>query len=265
LCGKKTDPRPVRAMRTIIFLLLLVSPAVYAQKMEPFNPAMVRVRDIPLPVGFTRAAVVPGSFAAFLRELSLRRNNTVYLYNGYPKRVQSLHYAVIDLSTGNRDLQQCADVIMRLRAEYFYAEKKYDSIAFFNTAITMYRFSDVVKKNGNASREIFMRFMEKVFANCGTYSLEKQLKPVGIELMKLGDVFIKGGAPGHAEIVVDMAVNTATGQKLFMLAEGYMPAQDAHIVLNTSEPGLGPWYRFPKGNTVETPTWIFTRSQLKKW
>ena len=44
--------------------------------------------------------------------------------------------------------------------------------------------------------------------------------------MQIGDVLIQGGSPGHAVIVVDMAENPATGEKLYLLAQSYMPAQD---------------------------------------
>jgi hypothetical protein len=63
--------------------------------------------------------------------------------------------------------------------------------------------------------------METVFIYCGTYTLEQSLQPVkDFSKMQIGDVFVKGGAPGHAEIVVDMAVNKTTGKKIYLLAEG---------------------------------------------
>jgi hypothetical protein len=77
-----------------------------------------------------------------------------------------------------------------------------------------------------------------------------------------GDVFIKGGFPGHAMIVVDVAVNSY-GKRLFMLAQSYMPAQDIHIVNNLLEKEIGPWYSL--NDTIITPEWIFYRSQLRKW
>ena len=76
------------------------------------------------------------------------------------------------------------------------------------------------------SQEEFRRFMDVVFAYASTLSLEKELKPIKKSEMKIGDVFIKGGSPGHAIIVMDMAENKSTGEKIFILAQSYMPAQE---------------------------------------
>ncbi len=38
------------------------------------------------------------------------------------------------------------------------------------------------------------------------------------------DVFIRGGFPGHAVIVVDMARIEISGEMVFLLAQSYMPA-----------------------------------------
>ncbi len=54
----------------------------------------------------------------------------VLLYNGNPKARQDVHAAVLDLSVGTRDLQQCADAVIRLRAEYLIESGREDEIAF---------------------------------------------------------------------------------------------------------------------------------------
>jgi hypothetical protein len=173
---------------------------------------------------------------------------------------------VIALSTGDKDLQQCADVVMRLRAEYFYNKKMYDSIRFLKGDAGWYLYSRFLKPGEMATRENFMRFMEMVFTNCGSYNLQRQLKPVkDIVTMRPGDVFIKGGAPGHAEIVADMAIHKQTGKKIYLLLEGYMPAQDMHILLNPLDTALGPWYELSSQKNITTPTWVFTSDQLRTW
>ena len=96
--------------------------------------------------------------------------------------------------------------------------------------------------------------------------MEKQLKPVN-ELQKIqsGDVFIKGGFPGHAMIVVDVAVNKE-GKKIFMLAQSYMPAQEIHVLKNPMDNDLSPWYELKTDNSlIYTPEWTFAPNQLRRW
>ena len=80
-------------------------------------------------------------------------------------------------------------------------------------------------------------FLKVVFSYCGTLSLAAQLNAVpDFDNIQPGDVFVKGGSPGHAMIVIDAAINSA-GKKVFMLAQSYMPAQDIHVVKNPTNEG----------------------------
>src|SRR6516165_5674646 len=67
-----------------------------------------KVGEIPLPAGFERIKVSQNSFEEFVRHLPLKKDKTIYLYNGQPKKNQDEQYAVLDISVGNKDLQQCA-------------------------------------------------------------------------------------------------------------------------------------------------------------
>lgn len=71
------------------------------------------------------------------------------------------------------------------------------------------------KRRYDSSHRTFRRYTETVFMYAGSYSLSQELKPVkNLNDMKIGDIFIKGGFPGHAVIVVDMAINKTTGKKI---------------------------------------------------
>lgn len=233
------------------------------------EPAMIRlngpepagltdIASIPLPEGFKRTNEAARSFGAWLRELPLKKDPTVYLYNGSVKPNQDAQFAVIDISVGNKDLQQCADAVMRLRAEYLYSLQQYDKISFTDNEGTVYRFDRPF------TRERFNNYLLKVFGMCGTASLSKQLKPVDMMHMQPGNVLIKGGFPGHAVIVMDMAQNTA-GEKIYLLAQSYMPAQDVHILKNPSKDDMSPWYRLNNDVDIITPEYHFTNDQLKGW
>jgi lysine/ornithine N-monooxygenase len=106
--------------------------------------------------------------------------------------------------------------------------------------------------------------MEMVFNYASTLSLSKMLHSKSIADIAIGDVLIIGGSPGHAEIVVDVAENTA-GKKVFLLAQSYMPAQETQVLKNLMDSQLSPWYRAAINSDVVTPQWTFSIDQLKTW
>jgi hypothetical protein len=67
--------------------------------------------------------------------------------------------------------------------------------------------------------------------------------------------------------VVDMAINTKTNKKLFMVAQSYMPAQDIHILINKNNPTISPWYELDvNAEQINTPEWnFFGNQQLKRF
>jgi hypothetical protein len=224
-----------------------------------FSPPIKSINDIKPPDGYKMVTADPASFADWLRGVPLKNEKAVYLYNGKLKPNQSAQFAVVDISVGKKDLQQCADVVMRLRAEYLFAQKKNADIAFMDYSSKWYKWS------GRGNRPAFDSYLQTVFGWCGSASLEKQLKPVNdFKDIKAGDVFVQGGFPGHAMIVVDVAVNEK-GKKIFMLVQGYQPAQDIHVVVNPMDEKLSPWYEIPEGEDIITPEWRFKKANLKNW
>ena len=80
-----------------------------------------------------------------------------------------------------------------------------------------------------------------------------------------GDILIKGGSPGHAELVMDVAQNKMGG-KIFLLAQSYMPAQEMQVLTNPENPLLSPWYETKmEGANIVTPEWTFTTDQLMRF
>ncbi len=249
--------------------------------LESFEVSNTLINRIPTPAGYTRTTLAAGSFGDWLRHVPLKPGKpSVHLYDGELKWNQSAHHAVIDLDVGQRDLQQCADAVMRLRAEYLYASNAHDQIHFNYTSGDKVGFEKwssgykplvkgsnvrwVASSSCNDSYTSFRKYMDNIFMYAGTASLTKELQQVPLAQIQVGDVFIKGGSPGHAVLVMDVAENTA-GNKVFLVAQSYMPAQEMHVLVN---PGnrLSPWYSIAEiGEEVQTPEWTFYRDQLKRF
>ena len=218
-------------------------------------------------------------FGTYLRDLPLKGDGAkVHYYDGTLK-ANDVYVAVVDMDVGKRDLQQCADAVMRLRAEYLYQSGQYDAIHFnftngFNAKYSKWRAGNRISVKGNkvswypkgpktTQYRSFRQYMNMVFAYAGTLSLSRELKPVALPNLQIGDVFIKGGSPGHAVIVVDVAVNKY-GEKIFLLAQSYMPAQEIQILKNNHSRGLGPWYK-ADFETLYTPEWTFKAGELMRF
>ena len=235
------------------------------------------------PAGFARRPAPPDSFAAWLRGLPLKPAGApVLLFNGAPKPRQDVHAAVVAIDVGTRDLQQCADAAMRLRAEWLFAAGRAKDIAFNDTgsakpiAFSRWMAGDRPRLSGrtlrwsrraapDASYASFRRYMDTVFAWAGTYSLERELRPVPTARIEAGDLFIKGGFPGHAVMVADIAENPSTGEKRFLLLQSFMPAQEIHVLKNPQAADGSPWYPLDFGNRLVTPEWTFPRESLRRW
>jgi hypothetical protein len=234
------------------------------------------------PTGYTRTTSEAGSFAEYLQSLPLKENGAlVHYYNGVEKP-NKVAAAVLNIDVGTKDLQQCADAVMRLRAEYLWKAKRYSDLHFnftngFKADYSKWRsgYRIRVKENDvswfktekeSVSYQSFREYMDMVFNYAGTASLSKELKSVPLSQMQIGDVFIRGGSPGHAVIVLDMATDPKTNKKLFMIAQSYMPAQDIHILINKNKPSISPWYELDvTAKDISTPEWPFTAEELKRF
>ncbi len=271
---------------SIFLLFLLALPfGAGAGPWYPWRPNATAVDTIasrfPPPRGYRRSREMPGSFGDWLRHLPLKpKGSPVHLYDGRLKPNQQAHCAVIDIDAGDSDLQQCADAVMRLRAEYLYSRAAYSRIRFNFTSGDTARYSrwrqgfrPVVDGNhvdwhnsatADSSYDNFRDYLDSVFMYAGTWSLSQELRPRRrARDIAIGDVFIKGGFPGHAVIVVDLAVNPKNGDKVFLLAQSYMPAQDIHVLKNPASRDGSPWYHLPRDGKLQTPEWDFSITELK--
>lgn len=235
---------------------------------------------IQTPTGYTRATSELESFSTFLRTYPMKDHNApVLLYDGQEKRNQNAHTAVFALPIENYDLQQCADSVMRIYAEYFRQTNQPEKIAFhfvsgFYADYLTWRDGNRIQISGNQvswvptasyndSYETFQSYLRMVFSYASTLSMEKESEAIALSDAQIGDVFLKGGSPGHVVMIVDICEN-AEGKKAYLLGQGYMPAQEFHL-LNNPAHEQDPWYyeeeiTYP----LRTPEYIFQEGSLKR-
>ncbi|EJL72436.1 DUF4846 domain-containing protein [Chryseobacterium populi] len=222
------------------------------------------------PEGYDWIDEKPDSFGYFIENFKLKSYGSPILkYDGSPISTQHLHQAVFDIDTGNKDLQQCADAIIRLRAEYLFKTKQFHRIKFHFTSGDLISWNDYKNGvrafvNGNSvsfrkttdfdgSYQNFRNYLDLVFNYAGTISLHKETNPVTKNTdLKTGDILITPGSPGHIVFISGVCKNNE-GKKLFLLSEGFTPAQSIHLLSNPFDKNISPWYNL-NVNSSETKT-----------
>ncbi len=238
------------------------------------------IERIKTPEKYERIAVKDESFASFLRSFPLNpHNSNVLLYDGTEKGNQDVHVAIFDLKLNDKNLQQCADSIIRLYAEYYWDKGEFDKINFHLTSgflMEYVKWRDgyrievagnnvkwVKTKEYDDSYKSFESYLDNVFNYAGTLSVSKESTQIDDKDIEIGDIFIHGGSPGHVVLVVDMAINE-NGEKAFLLAQGFMPAQQFHILKNPLHEG-DPWYyQSELTYPLDTPQYSFEKGSLKR-
>ena len=257
-----------------LFSIILFALTISSYAQERF------VHTIPAPEGFHRE--LADGFGTYLRGLELLpEGSKVHLYDGSEKGYQDGAYAVIKMDVGDADLQQCADACIRLRAEFLYRHHQYSRIHFnftngFNAEYMKWAEGYRIRVDGNNASWYktnepnygywtFRKYLNMVYRYAGTASLAKETQAVSIKDCRIGDMFIRGGYPGHAMIIVDMAIDDK-GNKAVLVAQSYMPAQEMHIVTNLENPDLSPWYILDESSdSFYFPEWIFKKNSIRRF
>ncbi len=241
------------------------------------NPKGTTIKDrFNTPKGFKR--IKTDDYGEFIRNIKLLEDKSpVLLYNGDKKFNQNVHLAVLDIDVDDIDLQQCADAALRLRCEYLYQNNKDEMINYhltngdefpyekyrdgFRLSVSGNKVELIKKADYDRTYKTFRNYLLRLFTYAGTLSVSKESTEIKDEEVRIGDIFIKGGSPGHCVIIVDICENEKK-EKLFLLAQSYMPAQQIHILKNPNNKEDNPWYtiHYP----LITPEWTFDEGSLKR-
>jgi hypothetical protein len=238
------------------------------------------------PEGFVRVPVDPGSFGAFLRTLPLAAPGTKLLaFDGRPLYDDGAHDAVaaiVAIDVGKADLQQCADSVIRMHAEWLWSrgeQKRAEYKTLSGLPLSFDRWtrghrthlegSKLVEAPGAApipspSHTQYRAWLDGVFAWANTASLARDTRPVSLAELAPGDFMVMEGVPfGHAVLVLDVA-KAPDGRLALLLGQGYMPAQRFHVLRPQA---ASPWFVVDKdAKEIATPFWKpFPTSALRRF
>jgi hypothetical protein len=183
-------------------------------------------------------------------------------YKGEDAGMSYYKYCVIDFPLLS-PVEQCADICMHLRAEYFYRQKQYDKIHFHDVGGKDHKYT------GGASRQALNAYLKKIYNISNTASMyaEMQIVP-SLSDIRPGDVLIypaKGNKLGHVVMVSEVAKD-AKGDIYFQVMQGFTPACELHIVKNNDISGNSPWFKLdPNADAIKIDNFTFRKDQLRRW
>ncbi|MBQ0785976.1 MAG: DUF4846 domain-containing protein [Oceanihabitans sp.] len=274
----------------IVFLMLQFKPVkksiaiVEASIITPtlINKDSVTIKSrVETPDTYKRVNYPKGSFQEYLRNYKLKPfGSKIINYDDSEYFWQRGHIGILEIPVPKNGLQQCADALIRIRSEYLWGTNQKDKIGFNFTSghyCSWFKYAEGYrpKINGNKvsfhktatankTKENFYKYLNLIYMYSGTLSLYNELKSVSDNDLKIGDMLIKGGSPGHIVMICDEVVN-AKGEKLFLLFQGNTPAQSVHLVKNLEAGDISPWYSLKKDAVIPVSNYTFQRSKFVRF
>ena len=235
-----------------------------------------------LPEGFNRVTYAKGSFQDYLRNYKLKPYGTKIInYDNSQYYWQKGHIGILDITVPKNGLQQCADALIRIRSEYLWDNNRKDEIGFNFTSghyCSWKKFAEGYRPiiNGNKvtfkktasvdyTKSNFYKYLNLIYMYSGTLSLSQELEEITeVKDLKIGDMLILGGSPGHIVMLGDEVINSK-GEKLFLLFQGNTPAQSVHLVKNLENINISPWYNLKMNAVIPVSNFTFYNSKFARF
>ena len=234
------------------------------------------------PEGYERVEYPTGSFESYLRNYKLKTfGSKIVNYDNSEYYWQGGHIGILDIPVPKNGLQQCADALIRVRSEYLWHTNQKDKIGFnftsghycswakyaegYRPKIQGNKVSFYKTSEENHSKENFYRYLNLIYMYSGTLSLYSELSKINdAKDLKIGDMLIRGGSPGHIVMICDEVVN-AKGDKMYLLFQGNTPAQSVHLVKNLEDSNNSPWYTLKKNAVIPVSNYTFGSSKFVRF
>jgi hypothetical protein len=258
----------MKSLYIFIMLQYLLSPLILSQSIfsEKIDKKDTVERRIKTPPGFKRIAVTHNSFAGWLRNLPLKPAASAVLdYRGRIKKsaADTTVAAVVNMDIHGKNLDQCMDILMRLRTEYLISVKRQQEISFplpdgtmlswqawkngYRFRLKNYHFQIHKSASQDSSQRNFEIYLRTIFDYTGTQAFYHYYKTVPYDSLKIGDFIVKKNPHGHAVMIIDIAKDSS-GNKIALFGQGDTPACQFYL-LNFRK--NNPW--FPIRKTQKKP------------
>ena len=231
------------------------------------------VTRVQIPEGYKRTVYAKKSFQEYLRNYRLKEyGSPIINYDGSRYFAQHWHDAILEVPVPSNGLQQCADALMRIRAEYLWDQGRKNEIGFnftsghycswkkyaegFRPKINGNKVSFHKTAAPNSSKTNFYKYLNLIYIYAGTLSLHTELPKVAVKDLTIGDMLVRPGTPGHIEMIVDKIENNE-GDKMFLLAQGNTQEKNVCLLKNFEDTSISPWFRFKENKPVDTPSYYF--------
>ncbi|TXE18772.1 hypothetical protein ES692_04785 [Psychroserpens burtonensis] len=234
-----------------------------------------------VPEGYKRVVYAKGSYEEYLRNYKLKPfSSKIINYDSSEYFWQGGHIGILEVPVPKNGLQQCADALIRIRSEYLWVNNRKDEIGFNFTSghycsWKKYKEGYRPKISGNKvsfhktaraspSEENFYKYLNLIYMYSGTLSLYNELKSMDSKDLKIGDMLIKGGSPGHIVMIGDEVVNE-NGDRLYVLFQGNTPAQSVHLVKNIEDSLISPWYELKNNAIIPVSNYTFSDAEFVRF
>jgi hypothetical protein len=238
-----------------------------------YNPNQSIFKQVLPPFGYTKVETPASSFGEWLRFLPLYPVDRAVLdYEGNVIKMASQVIRVIQLDNPSHGMQQCADTVIRLWAEYLKSRDQLDQLELHtqNGQSSSWRrwaagYRPVLKGNSfhwikkesptsNQTRELhFKEYITWLMQWTGTLALARDLSRVTQSELDIGHMFVhpnrSGNNIGHISIIVDKAVQEGNSVPIYLIAWGFIPAQDFHIIQPPRNLPHYPWFTRTEAET----------------
>jgi len=285
--------------KVILILFVLASLAALAFQFQPVKKVVTIVTSsietpslvnkdsltissrVNLPEGYKRVTYKKGSFQDYLRNYKLKPfGSKIINYDDTHYFWQGGHIGILEVPVPKNGLQQCADALIRIRSEFLWDNNRKDEIGFNFTSghyCSWKKYAEgyrpKIKGNkvtfhktarANTSKENFYKYLNLIYMYSGTLSLYNELEAVSAKDLRIGDMLIKGGSPGHIVMIADEVINES-GEKLFLLFQGNTPAQSVHLVKNLEDATRSPWYQLEDDTVISVSNYTFGNSKFVRF